>query len=132
VSEPDDVASLANLVQQRDVRLDHLRPAGQEDAGRGVGADAGHQVLPEVLGEEGHHRGDSADALDKRVPEHSERSLVPVPEAPAGAADIPVRQVVDERLEAFDEPVRELVFERVRRLGDVSLRPRHEPTVEHA
>ena len=74
--------------------------------------------------------GAVADALDEGVPQHPERRLVTVPEAAARAADIPVGDVVDERLEALDQPVGELVLERLRYLPDVLTRPGDQPAVE--
>ena len=88
----------------------------------------GHEVAPEVVGDERHQRRDHAQRLDERVPERLERLLLAVPEAPPRAADVPVREVVertprrrgsrssvtyasyaasaslDERVRALDEP----------------------------
>ena len=72
-----------------------VRPAGEVDR-VGRSRRHAHEVLPEVLGEERHHRRDDAQRLDERVPEHVERGPVAVPEAPPRAADVPVREVVDE------------------------------------
>ena len=46
-------------------------------------------------------------ALHERVPERSQRGRIAVPEAPPRAADVPVREVVDERLERADDVDRE-------------------------
>ena len=84
--------------------LARLRPAGEvHRVGRAL-AGAGDQVPPELVGEERHHRRDHAQPLDERVPERPERGLVERVEAPPRAADVPVREVVDELLEGARRP----------------------------
>ena len=56
-------------------------------------------TAPEEVGEEGHHRRDHLHRADQRIPERPECDRVAVPEAAARAADVPVREIVDERLE---------------------------------
>ena len=89
-----------------------------------------HEVPPEVLGEERHHRRDDAQRLHERVPERPERRLVERVEAAARAADVPVRDVVDERLERADHVDGQRRLVRGRRLGDELLRALDEPAVE--
>ncbi len=59
-----------------------------------------------------------------------ERRRVTVPEAPPRPADVPVRQVVDERLERLDQVRRPRALVRVRHLGDELIAARLEPAVE--
>src|SRR6266540_5187166 len=56
----------------------------------------GDEHLPQMLGEERHHRPDRAQSLDERVPERPEGGLVERIEAPARPPDVPVREVIDE------------------------------------
>ena len=97
VAERDDAAHLSDLGEQLLVRLRRLRPAGEVD--RTVRPVA-HERLPQVLGEERQDRRDNAQRLDEREPERPQRRLVAVPEPAPRAADVPVREIVDERLEA--------------------------------
>ena len=55
------------------------RPARPAPASGARSTDAGpsvHEVAPEMVGEERHHRRDHAQRLDERVPERAERGLV--------------------------------------------------------
>ena len=54
------------------------------------------EVAPQVLREERHHRRDHLQRGGERVPERAQRRRVALPEAPARAADVPVRQIVEE------------------------------------
>ena len=65
------------------------------------------QPTPEVVGEKRHERRDDTQPLDERVPERTQRRLVAIPESPPRAPDVPVRDVVDERLVRTDDVDRE-------------------------
>ena len=96
-SELDDAAHLGHLLHQALVALARLRPAGEEDGrGRVVRAER----PPEVLREERHRGSDHAHRFDERAMQCVQRRAVTLPEAAARAADVPVGEVVDERLEA--------------------------------
>ncbi len=107
-----------------------LGPAGQEHRVRDVLGGARDEVLPEVLGEEREHRGDHAQRLHERVPERLERRAVAAPEPAAGAADVPVREVVDERLVGSEDRDRQRRVVARRRLLDEVRRAGDEPAVE--
>ena len=92
-------AQLRDLGEQAASGGARLGPAGEEHRGRRVLDDVGDERLPEVLGEERHHRRDHAEPLDEAEPERAQRRLVAVPEAAARAADVPVREIVDVRVE---------------------------------
>ena len=49
--------------------LDRLRPARQEDGVWRALGDVAHEPLPELLGQEGHHRRDDAHRLHERRPQ---------------------------------------------------------------
>ena len=127
--EPDDASDVVDLGQERIVRRELLRPAGEVHARRRVAARLPDEHLPEVLGEERHHRGDDAERLDERVPEHAKRDLVAVPEATARAADVPVRDVGDVRLERLDDVDRQPALAGGR-LADESPSALDEPRIE--
>jgi hypothetical protein len=98
--ELDHLPRLRDLADERlvDERLDRLGPTREEHRFRRVLDSAGHDVPPEVLSEERHHRSDRADRLHDRDPQRPERGLVELVEAAARAADVPVREIVDEAL----------------------------------
>ena len=85
-----------------------------------------------MLREEGHHRRDTAHRLHERVPQRSERGLVERVEAAARAADVPVRDVVDEALERAHDVRRPVPVVGALDLGEVGLRPREQPPIERA
>ena len=83
-----------------------------------------------MVGEERHHRRDQAQRLDERRPERPERRLVVGVEAPPRAPDVPVGQVVHERVERAHDRGCPVPLVRVGRLGHELLCPRLEPAVE--
>ena len=89
-----------------------------------------HKRLPEVFCEERHHGGEHAKGLHERVPQRPERDLIATPEPPPGAPDVPVREVIDERLRGSRHLDGEPTFVPGGCLLDELLRPLHEPTVE--
>jgi len=91
VRERHDAADVGDLVEQRLVGRSDVRPAGEVHRLRPVG----HEIPPEVVGEERHDRRDDAQRLHERVPERLERLALAVPETPPRAPDVPVRQLVD-------------------------------------
>ena len=62
----------------------------------------------------------------------AERGFVERVEAAARAADVPVGDVVDERLERADDVDRQRRLVGLRRVGDELLRPLDQPAVERA
>ena len=102
-AELDDPPHLGHLGEQRLVRPRPARASRRGRPTRRVRARAGDEVPPQVLGEERHHRRDHAQRLHERVPERPERGVVVAVEAAPRAADVPVREVVDERLEGADD-----------------------------
>jgi hypothetical protein len=124
----DDPSHVRDVPKKLDIRLLELGPAGEMDGRRPVR----HEVPPEMLGQERHHRRDHAKRLDERVPQGSERRLVVRVEAPPRQADVPIRHVV---YEIFERPYdidgeRRLVG--VGRFYDKLLRPLGEPAVQRA
>ncbi len=89
-----------------------------------------HEVAPQVLRQERHHRRKDAQRLHESVPERLQRSLLAVPEAPARAADVPVGEIVDIRLVEADHVVGAVALERVARIGDERVRAFDQPSVE--
>ena len=83
-----------------------------------------------MIREERHQRRDHAEPLDERVPERAERDLVAVPEATARAPDVPVREIVDERLVRADDVDGQPALVRRGRVRDERVRPLDEPAVE--
>ena len=67
MAEPDDAAQLGDLVEQRRRRRRGLRPAGEVHRCRRVALGVAYEALPEMLGEERHHRRDDAQPLHERV-----------------------------------------------------------------
>ncbi len=130
VAERDDGSQLRDLGEQARVGRARLGPAGEEDRGRSVLGDVGDERLPEVLGEERHHRRDHAEPLDEPEPERAQCRLVAVPEAAPGAADVPVREIVDVRVEGARDVDREPALVAALRLLDELGRPLDEPAVE--
>ena len=130
MTEPDDAPDVGDLGEQRVVRGDLVRPAGEVHARRRLGARLADEDLPQVLREERKHGRDRAERLDERVPEDAERGLVAVPEAPARAADVPVRDVVDVRLEGADHVDREPALVARGRVAHQRARALDEPRVE--
>src|SRR5438132_14068500 len=96
----DDAADFRNFAQQLLVPCPQLGPGLEKN---GVARALGPQPPPQEVGEERYHGCNQLDRADKRVPERPERAVVAVPEASAGAADVPVREVVDEGIEGTDE-----------------------------
>ncbi len=86
------------------IDVPRLRPAGEEDRVRRVVERLRDQHLPQPLGQERHHRRHDTHCLHERPPERRERVLVVAVEAAPRAADVPVREVVDERLPRTDDP----------------------------
>src|SRR6185436_4640715 len=66
----------------------------------------------------------------ERLPQRPERNLVAVPETPPRPADVPVRQVVDERIERAHDPRRPVALVLLRDVGDELLGALDEPAVE--
>src|SRR5207248_9424037 len=64
------------------------------------------------------------------VPQRPELNLVAVPEAPARTADVPVREIVDERVERANERRRPVPLVRIGHLRNELLGPLEQPTVE--
>ena len=83
-----------------------------------------------MLGEQRHHRRDHYERPQERRPQRLQSRGIPIPEAPARAADVPVREVVDERLVRRDQIGRPEPLVRIRHLGHQLLGARREPTVE--
>ena len=128
-AELDDAPELADLGEERRVRLRDLRPAremhrfGRPRARRG-------QEAPEVVGQEGHEGRHDAQPLGERVPERPQRRRVAVPEPPPRTADVPVRDVVHVRLVRPDDVHGHPALVRLRRLADEGARAGNEPAVE--
>ena len=70
--------------------------------------------------------------LHEREPERPQRRLVERRRSAARPADVPVRDVVDERLECADHVDRQRLLVRIRRLGDELLRALDQPPVQRA
>ena len=83
-----------------------------------------------MVGEERHERRDHAEPLDERVPERAQGHCVAVPEAAPRAADVPVRDVVDERLVRANDLEREPALVPGGRLAHQCVGPLDEPAVE--
>ena len=105
------------------------QPARNTDAGAPSTTSADERP-PEMLGEERHHGRDHADSLHEPEPERAERGLVALPEASARAADVPVREIVDVRVEGARDVDREPALVAALRLLDELGRPLDEPAVE--
>src|SRR6185436_6279802 len=102
-TELDDPAHLRNLVEESLVGLVNLWPTREKDALRCPCAGVRYEISPHVVGDEGHDRGDHAQTGDEREPQRTERGGVVGVEAPSRAADVPVREVVDECLEGGNQ-----------------------------
>ena len=125
--ELDDTPHLGDLVEERTIRLGDLGPAGEVHGLRPVEDER----PPEVVGDEREDRREHAQRLDERVPERPQRSLVVVPEAAARAADVPVREIVEVRLElAHHVDGRDPALVAGVGVGDERVRPLDEPAVE--
>ena len=126
VAETHDASRLSDLAQESLVTRPFLGPACEEHR-RGT---MRNEVPPQMLGEEGHHRRDHANALDEGVPQGAQSDLVAVPEATARAADVPVREVVDEVVEGTDHIDSAEVLVGRGRVCNELRRPGHHPVVE--
>ena len=90
-----------------------------------------HEVLPEVLGRNGITGATTRSACTSAYQSVRNAASSLLPEAPARAADVPVREVVDERLEGADHVDRQRRLVRVGRLARrAASRARDEPAVE--
>src|SRR5712691_5621528 len=126
-AELDDAAHLRDLGEQTIIRLTHLGPRLQKDR---LGRVDGAQPAPKEVRQERHHGRNRLYRANERAPERPQRNLVPSPKAPAGAADVPVREIVDERFERPDERRRPVTLIRLRHLGDELLGAFEQPVVE--
>ena len=124
-AELDDLPHRRHLRVQRLIDLARLRPRVEED--RLVLRD---DVLPEMLGEERHHRCDHLERRAQRLPQHAQRRLVAVPEPAPRTPDVPVRQIVDETLERIDDAGRPVALVVLGHLSHEGRRPRGKPAVE--
>ena len=98
--ELDDLADRRHLGKERVVSVARLGPAGEKHRSRCV---VRTQDTPHVLRQERHHGRDDLHRPNERVQQDRERSGISVPESPTRAADVPIRQIVDERLEGANE-----------------------------
>ena len=85
---------------------------------------------PEVVREERHERRDDAHALDEGVPERPQRNRVALPGPATGPPDVPVGDVVDERLVCTHDVDREPALVPGSRLRDERMCALDEPAVE--
>ena len=85
-----------------------------------------------MLGEERHDRREHAHELHERGPQGAERRLVRRVEAPARAADVPVGEVVHERLDGTNDVDGEVRVVGRLGIGDELLHARQQPPVQRA
>ena len=91
-AEPDGLAHGRHRELEFLVALAGLGPVGQVDARLGA-----VEVVVDLVGHERRERRQQLRDRDQAAAQRRERRRIAVPEAAAGAADVPVREVVDER-----------------------------------
>ena len=128
--ELDHAAELRDLGEELDVGLAAASGQPARCTESGASSHGCGQHPPQMVGEERHERRDHAEALDERVPERAQGHCVAVPEPAPRAADVPVRDVVDERLVRTNDVEREPALVPGGRLAHQCVRPLDEPAVE--
>src|SRR5262249_12312641 len=84
-----------DLAEETPIRVGDLRPAGEMHRLRPVEDER----APEMVGHERKDRRETPSGLHEGVPERPPRALVAAPEPAPRATDVPVREVVEVRLE---------------------------------
>ena len=124
--EPHRLARDRHRGLEREVARAGLREVGEVDA-----RQAAVEVLVDRVGDERARTARAASSTSTRqVLERAERGRVAVPEAAARAADVPVRELVDERRDRLAGARRVVVLHPVADLGDRRVQPRDRPAVE--
>ena len=129
--------------RQRDRRVDRRQGAagtalgvvGEVDAVGRRGVDRGDQVAPHRIGEVRHERGEQAGDGGQHLVQGGVRGALVVielalPEAAPVAPHVPVREVVDERLDPARRARRVVRVQRGARLADHRVEARQDPAVE--
>ncbi len=100
VTERDDAAQLGDLGEQREHPAGVPRASRRGTPSRGAPSTTSVTSACQRCSARNGITGEiTRSALDEPEPERAERRLVAVPEAAARAADVPVREIVDVRVE---------------------------------
>ena len=125
-AERDDAAHLGDLVEQRaSGSATSGQPARWTDSG-----PSSTSVCQRCSVRNGMHRREHAQRLHERVPERVQRGLVAVPEPAPRAADVPVREIVDDTPRRRASRRARAALVAGRRVGDERVRALDEPAVE--